>query len=71
MGFERGVAHTLETILDERVQEREQMRELTKLVAQCIDQVEKMVHVGDAMSRSLDEVKRIQQQGTSNEDDQG
>ena len=62
-GFERGMHITLEAILEERVQEREHMRELTALVAQCIDQVANMVQVGDAMKSKLEDVKRIIKQG--------
>ena len=68
-GFERGVVMALETMLDERVQEREHMRELTQLVAQCIDQVGQMVHVGDAMKSRFDEMNRIQQQGNHHGDE--
>lgn len=62
-GFERGMLITLEAILDERVQEREHIRELTDLVARCIDQVERMINVGDAMSHKMQDIERIRQQG--------
>ena len=62
LGFERAVLLTLEAVLDERVQEREQMRELVQLVAHCIDQVEKMINVGTGMHKRLDEIKRIGEQ---------
>jgi hypothetical protein len=38
------------------------MRELVQLVAQCIDQVEKMVRVGDGMHSRLDAIKRTGEQ---------
>jgi len=62
-GYEKGMELVLEAILEERVQEREHMRELTALVAQCIENVSRMVDVGDAMKRKLQDVERINQQG--------
>ena len=62
-GFEKGVVAALEQILDEYVQTREHLRELTELCSHCIDQVEKMVHVGDALKLRVEELKRISQQG--------
>jgi hypothetical protein len=62
-GFERAVVHTLEALLEERVQEREHFRELTELVAQCVDQVSKMIHVGDAMKRDIERINRIHLHG--------
>ena len=62
-GYEKGMAMALEAVLEERVQDREHLRELTNLVAQCIDQVEKMIHVGDSMKRDVDRIKRIYPHG--------
>lgn len=62
-GYEKGMELTFEAVLEERVQEREHMRELTELVARCIEQVERMVHVGDAMKSKLQDIERIRQQG--------
>jgi len=67
-GFERAVAYILERMLEEFAGHRQQMRELTELVSQCIDQVEKMVHVGGVVQARRDELKRIHQDGENNGD---
>ena len=63
MGFEKGVVHTLELFMEEYSQHRQHMRELTELVSQCIDQVEKMVHVSSAMSETMQQIRRDAERG--------
>jgi 2-hydroxy-3-keto-5-methylthiopentenyl-1-phosphate phosphatase len=60
-GFEQGVLTTLEHMLDEHVSLRQHMRELTDLVSRCVDEVEKMVHIGDSMQTAIEQIKRERQ----------
>ena len=63
MGFERGTIYTLELLLDEFAAHRENMRDMTELLAQCIDNVAKMVHVGEHAKAQIEELKRRRDQG--------
>lgn len=65
LGFEKGVIETLEHLLDEHVSLRQHMRELTELTAKCIDEVEKMVHIGGAIETKIEQIKR-ERQGEDN-----
>jgi hypothetical protein len=60
-GFEQGVIVTLEHLLDEHVSLRQHMRELTSLVSKCVDEVEKMVHIGSSMQTAIQQIKRERQ----------
>jgi uncharacterized protein Yka (UPF0111/DUF47 family) len=62
-GFEKGVVASLEQLLDEYAETRQHMRELTELVSKCVDEVQKMIYVGDGLRRSITEIKRVQDQG--------
>lgn len=57
-GFEKGVVTTVEQLLDEFATHRQHMRELTTLVSQCIDQIERFIAIGDGMKRDIDKIKR-------------
>lgn len=61
-GFERGVITILERMCDERAGDRNTMRDVVELINQCIENVDKMVNVGDAMGAKLKEVERREQQ---------
>jgi uncharacterized protein Yka (UPF0111/DUF47 family) len=63
LGFEKGVVASLEHLLDEYAETRQHLRELTEMVARCIDEVQKMIYVGDGLRRSITEIKRVQDQG--------
>lgn len=63
MGFERGVVHTLELLLDEHVQTRNQMRQLAELQNDTIDQVGKFLTMGEGIRRKVDQMQRDKDQG--------
>jgi hypothetical protein len=58
MGFERGVVHTLELLLDEFAGIRQHMRELTDLTSRCIDQIDTFIRVGDGLTKEIETIKR-------------
>src|SRR5215467_3882593 len=58
-GFERGVVITLEQLLDEFAGYRQHMRELTDLTAQCVDQIDKFITIGDGLKRDIENIKRV------------
>ena len=66
-GFEQGVVQILVRALEEQSEIRLHMQEVVKLAAQCVDELEKLIHVGDGLRNQLEELKRTRQQG----DDQG
>ena len=61
-GFERGVAMTLELLLDEVAGMRQHMRELTELTDQCIDQIGKFIALGEGMKQQIETIKRVRDQ---------
>lgn len=63
LGFEKGVVYTLELLLDEFTAYRENMRDMTELLALCIQNVERMVHVGEHAKAQIEELKRRGDQG--------
>lgn len=70
-GFEKGVVLTVEQLLDEFAGYRQHMRELTDLVAQCVDQIEKFIAIGDGMKRDIDKIKREGKQHDEDDPTQG
>jgi hypothetical protein len=61
-GFEKGIVTILERMCDERSGDRQTMREMAEVLRQCIDNVDKMVNVGENMKVKLQEVERREQQ---------
>lgn len=57
-GFEKGVVYTLELLLDELAGYRQHLKELTDLTAQCIDQIDKFVSIGDGLKQDIEKIKR-------------
>jgi len=66
LGYEQGVVATIEAFLDEFAQYRQDQRQMVELLDECVNLVQKMMHVGDGITRQIDELKRVQEQG--NED---
>lgn len=58
MGFERGVVHTLELALEQQSEMHGHIRQMSELITTCIEQVEKMVVVGDHMRQTVDQLRR-------------
>jgi thiamine kinase-like enzyme len=69
MGFEKGVAHTLELALEELAEIRQLILQLADLASRCIDEVGKLNQINDGMKRKLDELRRIRQQGIEQDGD--
>lgn len=63
LGFEQGVMHTLELLLDEFAAHRENMREVVELIQIMSNNIEKMVHVGERAKVQIEELKRRGDQG--------
>jgi hypothetical protein len=69
-GYERGLAITLARLLDEYVEHRQHMRELTKMVSTCVDLVARMIHTGDELQKRIEQIRRDREQGEHDEDGQ-
>lgn len=63
LGFEQGVVTTLELMLDEHAQDRQHIREMASLLDRCIDEVTKMIGVGEAMKKNMEQIKRDRDRG--------
>lgn len=63
LGFEQGVVTTLELMLDEHTQDRQHIREMASLLDRCIDEVTKMIGVGEAMKKNMEQIKRDRDRG--------
>ena len=62
-GFEQGVVMTLERALDEMAEIRQHTRELTDMVARCVDTIGVLTQAGDGLKRMIEEMQRVHQQG--------
>jgi hypothetical protein len=69
MGFEKGVVHTLELMLDAQVELRQHILAVTELCDKCIDELGKLIHVGGEMRKVIDTIKRERQQGDEHDGD--
>lgn len=63
MGFERGVVHVLELMLEEQGEMRQTLRMFGEVCEGCVGQVEKMVQIGTGMQHIIDDIKRITEHG--------
>ena len=63
MGFDAGVVHILERLLDEHIQNRQHLRDMASLLDQCIDKISQMVNVGSSITQQMDQLKRDRQAG--------
>lgn len=66
MGYEKGMAHTLELALEQQVEMQQSMRLVTEMLDQCINEIEKLVAIGGAMK---DEVSSMRRSITKEHDD--
>jgi hypothetical protein len=57
-GFEKGVVHTLEQLLDEFAGMRQHLKELTDLTSRCIDNMDRFTTVGDSLVKEIEKIKR-------------
>lgn len=58
MGFERGVTHTLERLLDEFAAMRSTQRSHVELTDQLVNNVTTFLHIGVTMRDQIDALKR-------------
>jgi hypothetical protein len=58
MGFEKGMVHTMELLLEEFSEHRQNMRSLAQMMDLCVKQIETMVEVSDVLKRMVVEVQR-------------
>lgn len=63
LGFEEGVVATLEAMLDEYAQDRQNLRDMAQLLDKCIDEVSKMLSIGSQMQHEMQRIKRERDQG--------
>lgn len=63
MGFERGVVHTLELLMDEFTAFRQSMRDMARIQGQCIDRLDDFITIGDGMKKQIDDFIRLNKQG--------
>lgn len=61
-GYEIGVVTTIEAMLEEYSETRQNLREMAELLNECIDRVNDMVSVGTEMKQRIEEMKRVREQ---------
>jgi hypothetical protein len=61
-GFEKGVVHTLELLLDEYAGHRQHMRELTDIAARCIENIDRFLVVGESLQKEIQKIRREREQ---------
>ena len=57
-GFERGVVSTLERFMDEYAEHRQQLRQATEMLDQCIMLVGQFMTISTTMQHRIDAMKR-------------
>lgn len=63
LGFEKGTVSALESVLQEASELRQIARELTEMMARCVDTVHTLSQAEDGLRRTIEEMRRIQKQG--------
>ena len=63
LGFEKGVVSALESVLQEASELRLIARELTEMMARCVDTVHTLSQAEDGLRRTIEEMRRVHQQG--------
>jgi len=63
LGFEQGVAVTLEALLDEHTQDRQNMRDMAQMLDQCIDKLSEFIALSEGLQKRMMELKRTNDQG--------
>lgn len=62
MGFEKGVVHTVELMIEESIGYRQNLVQMAELQSQMLDKLADMVDVSGHMRQRLDEMKRREEQ---------
>lgn len=58
MGFEKGVVHTLELVLEQQMELQQNMRTVAELADRCIDELGKLIAIGGQMKQTVDQLRR-------------
>jgi len=69
MGFENGVVHTLELLLDEYAETRQHLQQAVEMLARCVDTIEKLTHAGNGMRRLIEQMERDRTGGENDPSD--
>ena len=67
MGFERGVVHTLEGLLDEFTEHRQNIRDVVIALDKSIDQIAVFIRLGQGLKTQIEDMKRRQDGDTCGE----
>ena len=58
MGYEKGMVHVLELVLEQQVEMQQNMRTVAELVDRCIDELGKLIAIGGQMKQTVDQLHR-------------
>jgi hypothetical protein len=58
MGFEKGIVHVLELVLEQQVELQQNMRTVAELADRCIDELGKLIAFGGQMKQTVDQLHR-------------
>ncbi len=58
MGFEKGMVHVLELVLEQQVELQQNMRTVAELADRCIDELGKLIAIGGQMKQTVDQLHR-------------
>ena len=62
-GAEQGMIYTLELMADDVSAMRNTINELVDMVRRCVDTIETLTQAGDGLRRTIEEMRRVHQQG--------
>ena len=58
MGFEKGMVHTMELMLEQQVEMQQNLRTTVELVDRCMDELGKLIAIGGQMKQTVDQMHR-------------
>lgn len=58
MGFEKGMVHVLELALEQQAEMRLSIRSMADLLDSCINEIEKLVVIGDQVRGVVNQLRR-------------
>jgi hypothetical protein len=58
MGYEKGIVHVLELVLEQQVELQQNMRTVAELADRCIDELGKLIAIGGQMKQTVDQLHR-------------
>ena len=63
MGFEKGIVHTLELMLEEHSAMKQTLRDISEVTGLCVSQIEFLLKIGEGMQNRITEIQRTAAQG--------